>query len=842
MHSKKTTTKRVLVITLKTLGIAFALFLAAWMGIAIYVNYNKTAILASITNQLNENINGTLTVEMMEPTLVKGFPAISVSLKNVTLRDTMYYKHQHDLLKAKNISITVDAFSILKSAPRIRDIHVEDGSIYLFTDSFGYSNTNIFIEKEIRDSSGKRPPPKFNHFFFDNVDFVFEHKANKKLFHFEVKHFEGKFDYKSSGWQAFAKLDVLVKALDFYNPNGPFLKNKRVVANLNLNYNADKQIFNIPFKEIEINNDNVSIGAKVLLGNNPVVYQIDIAAKQIGFQNGRTMLSDHIQGKVGMVNLKKPLDIQVTVTGKDQRRDEPVVYARWQVKNNTLEGQGAQIKDCSFTGYFLNRVNPALPVGDLNSVIAVNSFSGNWEKIDFTADSIRIDNLISPVLAGHFQSSFPLEKLNPVLNISSFKMEKGEVNLDLRFKGGIKNNDSVSPFIMGDVVLKNAAMTYVPRQLSFTNTQAELNFRGTDLFIKNIRVQNGANVLNMDGHMENLLQFFYTDPEKILLRWHMRSNQLNLNQYKTFLVARNKSVAINLPAPPKKSGSINRLSGQLDQILEKSSVLLEMELGKVIYQKFTAENIKAIVRLNQSGIELNKVSLVHAGGKLNLDGRINQNGPTNEFNVNAVVEKVKVDDFLLAFGNFGQSTVTDRNIRGEIYLKAAVTGALKDDGMLVPHSMKGNVEFELTNGVLLNFEPLKNVGKYVFRRRDFSNISILSLKDKLDINGEQIYIHPLKFSSDVINADIEGIYSFSKGTDINVDIPLRNPQKDELILDEEIKEKNRNKGIVIHLNASDKEDGSMKISLKGKAAAPRSNQIGPEDPSKRKKRRSIISF
>jgi len=832
---------RWLKISLRLLGSLVILVLLVWLGLALYISSHKQEILASITRQLNENINGQLTVESMEPTLVRGFPAISVSLNNVLLRDTAWHIHHHDLLVAREMSITVNAFSIVQGSPRIRDVHIRDGKVYLFTDSLEYSNTNLFLQKEVRDSSGRKPQPKLNHFYFDNVHFVYENKTQKKLFDFEIDRLEGRFNYQDTGWQASVRVKTLCHSLDFYNPNGPFLKDKHVTANLTINYNKKQQLLDIPVKKIEIEDDDVSIGATIYLARQPVAFTIEIAADDIDFQAGRSTLSTHIAGKLGIIDLKEPVKVQVTVKGTAKKRDQPQVYARWQVQDNTLEGRGASIENCSFTGYFFNQVDPSMKVCDENSVIAVNNFMGSWEDIDFTADSVRIHNLISPVLSGHFKSQFELQKLNPVLNNSTFRLDKGSVNLDVHFKGGIKNNDTTQPYITGNVKLKNAAVTYLPRKLSFTNSTADLNFRGSDLLVRNVRLQNGPNVLYMEGAMRNLLNLYYTAPDKILLNWNIRSPQIDLNEYKRFLEARATTTVTKSNSKSAQSTSITRLSRQLDQVLDKSSVQMRLEVGKVAYQKFSASNIIAVVSLTQSRIILEKVSINHAGGTINLNGNINQNGPVNHFALKANVARVQVAPFFESFGNFGQATITHKNIKGDLFVQADVTGAVTDKGTMVPSSINGTVNYDLQNGALIEFEPLKNVGRYVFRRRNLSNIKITSLKSSLDIQGDKIRINPLNLSSDAINANIEGTYALGKGTDIDVDIPLRNPKNDELILDDSVKLNKRMKGLVVHLNVADGADGKMKIKLVGKAIKDGNKEDGEGAPKKRK-RRNLLGF
>src|SRR5690349_4118168 len=138
---------RWLKLTLKIAGILICVVLLLWIAVAAYVYSHKKELLRTITEQLNEDLNGKLTIERMEPSLIQGFPGISVALENVLLRDSMWDKHKHDLVKAKNVFIKIDAFSILSGSPTIKDIRISNGAIYLFTDSLGLRNTDIFKKR-----------------------------------------------------------------------------------------------------------------------------------------------------------------------------------------------------------------------------------------------------------------------------------------------------------------------------------------------------------------------------------------------------------------------------------------------------------------------------------------------------------------------------------------------------------------------------------------------------------------------------------------------------------------------------------------------------------------------
>ena len=139
---------RWLKLSLKIGGALIGLVLVLWIALAGYVYSHKKAMLRTVTEQLNENLNGRLTIEKMEPSLIKGFPGISVSLEKILLRDSLWDRHKHDLLVAKNVFIKIDAISILLGSPTIKDIRISNGAIYLFTDSSGIKNTDIFKKRD----------------------------------------------------------------------------------------------------------------------------------------------------------------------------------------------------------------------------------------------------------------------------------------------------------------------------------------------------------------------------------------------------------------------------------------------------------------------------------------------------------------------------------------------------------------------------------------------------------------------------------------------------------------------------------------------------------------------
>lgn len=792
-------------ITLKVISLFLVLVFMGWMAIAAYVHTHKKELLSSITAQLNENLSGTLTIEKMEPALIRGFPGISVSLTNVLLRDSLWNIHRHDVLNARDAFVSVDAFSILSGNPTIKNISISNGTLFFYTDSSGKSNTDIFKKKSQTAKSDNGSRKKINRVELRNIKLVLDNNFKAKYFDFNISRFSGKIKYNSKGWSAVANFRTLVNNLTFNTRRGSFLKNTTVKTELNLAFDEETKLLTLPMQDMEIGGNDFEAGGKFSLSENSSDFALDIKTPKITLRDAGALLPPRVASKLKRYQLKNPLSAGVSIRGSLKPGIDPLINANWQVKNNTLVANGETITNCSFNGKFTNEVVKGQGFKDANSGIAVYGMQGKWEDIPFTADSITITNLKSPVMAGKFLANFPLRKLNPVLGNQIFSISKGTAHLNLLYKAPYFSKDQSQRYINGYVQIKNASLNYLPRNLPFKNVQARLNFKGQDLFLKNINLQSGGSSLQMDGSVRNFLNFFYTDPKKILLDWHIKSPQINLGQFLSFLGRRKSGKPV--------SENMGKFSHQLDRMLNEASVHMQMQVDRVIYKKFVASNVRSNLTLQQRGIRINDVSLSHAGGSLKINGDIDQSGSLNKVSLKTNIREANIQQLFYAFSNFGQDAITGQNLRGSFNADCRVFGTMRDNGDMVPRSIRGTVKFTLKNGALVNFEPMEKVGAFAFANRDFSNITFKNLSNTLTLQGNTVSIPPMQIESSVLNMYVEGIYGFSSGTNIAMQVPLRNPKKDEFVFDGAEKEKRSKKGIVINLRAVDGDDGKVKFKL-----------------------------
>ncbi|RYD55544.1 MAG: hypothetical protein EOP56_15635 [Sphingobacteriales bacterium] len=798
-------------ISLKILASLLGLVLVLWVALGIYVSRNKKQITDAVVNQLNDNLNGDIEIGTIEPSLLKGFPFVSFSITDVAIRDTLWQQHRRDLLKAKELFVKLNILSVLRSAPQIHTIDVNIGTIAIFVDSTGYSNTSVFAKKE--KGKGKKEKPHINNIELHDVVVRFEDQVKFKLFQLQIRELDGALDYSADGWEGVFGVNALVKHFAFNTEKGSFLKDKELKTTVKISYNDVKRIMDIPVQRFAIGGDDYRIGGKFYLNQTPTAFELHIINDKARYRNVTALLSPNISSKLNSIDFEKPISVQALIKGKVKFRDTPLVKVSYNIANNTMKIPDAEIKNCSFKGHFINEVNPTAGHNDPNSAIHIYSMKGQWEGIPITADTVRVYNLIDPILEGRFRSQFALAKLNDILGGNSFRFDNGTAKVNLLYRAGIRKDDTSRKYIYGTIQVGNANMTYIPRRLKLNNCNAVLRFTGDDLLIQKVNVRTANTSLAMDGRIGNFANLYYTQPEKILLDWHITSPQVNLDEFLSFIGKRgagDKNTMGPTQSQPSKPKGNKDIAARLDKVLDESSVHMRLEVGKLLYKRFTAEQIQSNISLTQAGIGIQYLGLSHAGGRITASGNIQQNN-NNRFDVKTNIDNVNIKQLFHAFENFGQDAITEQNIQGNLTTAVNITGNMRDNGQIVPASMHGTVDFDLQNGRLVNFEPLNKVARFIFRNRNLNDIELRKLKNTLDIQGNKVYIRPMTVESSAINIFLRGVYSMQQGTHIEMDIPLRNSKKDEFLTNPDEKQEKMKKGLTLHLKAVDGDDGKVKI-------------------------------
>lgn len=780
------------------------------IGVMLYVTYNKSRVLKMVSTELNQRLDGTISIGDMKPQLFKNFPNISLQLKNVAIRDKRFAEHKHTLLDAKEFYVSLNAFSMLTGKASIDRIDIDNATADLYTDSTGYSNLSVFkknSKKLSKEPASKGIPPAFQLFSFSNLRLKVDDRSKNKLFFFDVRSLNGRTQNPDTGWQASFHLDVLAKSMSFKTKNGSFIENKNINGNFEATGDDDGKI--------TLNSDAVNIGPNrfkldAVFGANkrPADFKIHLICDQITWRQASQLVAANIKQKLDEYNISEPVAVTARIEGSFAGGN-PFLYITARVRNSKVSTPVTVFDNCGFDAIFTNEFEKGKGFTDDNSVIRFMRFSGNYKQIPFNIDNGSIININKPIATGNLRANFPVANLNEIMGNKIARFTKGHAIVYLRYKGDVVNYQLNKPFVTGYINIKDADIIYIPEKLKLVNSSLSMNFTNNDLIMRNIRLQSGHSIIKMDGRVKNFMNLYYTAPEKMLLIWEIRSRELYLGEFLSFL----EGDGAKKSAKSKPAANSGNAIDQLSNVLEKGSAAMHLDVSRVYYNKFLATDVHAELLTSEDAVVIKNVGLKHAGGFLKMNGSIQRGADLNKLKLNTVISRVDVNEFFKAFDNFGLSDFTADNLRGILSAKTAITAGVTDDGKLVKNSINGNLDVNLQQGQLLNFKPLYSIAKFAFPFRDLKNIRVRELDAHFDVNGDMFKVYPLKFSSSAINMDVSGVYGISKGTDLAIDVPLRNPKNDTTITDQAKLDKKRYKGIVLHLHAKADSTGKIKVGL-----------------------------
>ena len=767
--------KKILPILLKVTSVVILLIIILYVGAFLYVKANKAKIINQITGNVSKKLNGKLTIGDADVSLFKNFPRIAVVLNDISLTDSMYDRHHHAFFASKDAYVNLNIFKLITKEDALTGLVLRNANIYFYTDTSGYSNT--YLLKSKKDSAGG--PKKtskdiaIKNILLQNVRFILDDRKREKLHDFDVKKIALKLNDDDSILNINTDADLFINSMAFNIPRGTFLKGASFSGDFNLKYGKISQVLSFDSIDINIAGKPFNLSGRFDLGDKNPAFSLDVYASKILYEEAKKLLPARIATSLSMVSLNKPISAFAKLSGPLQG-GEPYIYAEWKVDNTDMVTPFIDFEDASFTGYFSNEVVIGQPRYDPNSIISISNLKAKWRGLPITSHKIDISNLTIPTLTCDLASAFDLTKLNDVIPISSIQLLAGNANVLLNYKGPIEKNNNTNSFLNGSLSVKNGTMLYAPRNVELKAVNGALVFKNSDVFIQNLQCNILNNKIVMNGSAKNVLTLINTEPNRVKIDYNVFSPDLNLGAF-TYLLKK-KSNAVKKASTTKKS--FGDMAVKIDDILEKSTIDLSLNAPILRYRKFLANNANASITLLQDRYIINNVSMQATGGSMNIKGQmLNNAGAYHTASINADVNSVDVKKLFASFNNFGQDGIGAANLEGQLTAKVNTEIKINDDGEVLPSSANGAVSFSLKNGALNNFEPIKKIQNFIFKKRDFDNITFAELKDNLTIKNGDFKLNRMEIQSSVLTLFVEGIYSKKTGSDLSIQIPLNNLKK-----------------------------------------------------------------
>jgi hypothetical protein len=797
--------------TIRIAGTILCLLLLAWIGVAAYVQFHRKELLEKAKTAFREQLGGEAEIGDVDISFFRHFPSITVRLSDVTLRDSAWKQHHHDLLKAGNVFVSCNLWkTLLAEKVQLGRVDLEHGQVYFYTDSSGYSNAYLLSDRH-PGKAGKGKPSEPPDIGITDMHFVMERQDKHKLFDFDIRRlFCSSTTVSDHQLRLVLEPEIIVNSFSFNTEKGSFIKGKKLTGHFAIEYNTASKIVQFDKASVKVDGHLFVFTGRFFPSVSPDPFILTIETENVLFRQVTDLLTPNIQQKLDQYDIDKPLTIHAQLDAGAADDPEPQIQVRTAVENASVETPPGRFTEATFKASFTNEWVHGQKRGDENSGIRLLAFTGRLLGLPLRSDSLVIINLKHPQAICDLHSYFGLELLNDVTGSQTLQFAGGSGKMDLTYKGPLSENDTSGTAVNGSLDLDSAALTYLPYQFRLTNGKGRLLFRDQDLVIDQLAMQIGSSRVRVKGVAKNLVALLDRNAENVGVELNLSTPRLELEDV-VALTGRSQTSKTRSKANSVFGATFSRI----DRLLKEGVIRVGLEADNISYKKFTGAHAKADLLFDDHQIKLSKLTVEQGSGSMELKAILNRQGQGGQspLILQSHLEGVDLPKIFTAFNDFGQDAIVAKNLKGTLTADISLSGALTDKAKMAPKSLKGTVNFTIRDGQLKDFAPIEQIHQKALKNRDLSEIRFTELADQLDVDSTTLTIHRMEINSTALTLFAEGTYDLKTGADMSLQIPLRNLSKDR---DQDIPPESRGNdgkaGVSVRLRAKTGPDGKLKIS------------------------------
>jgi uncharacterized protein involved in outer membrane biogenesis len=759
------------------------------IGYAVIVSYKKE-ILAELNQEISNSVNGQVEIGDLKITLLNDFPNLSLSLRNVYLRGPRYDQYKQDFLTAEIIDLNVRPFKLLLKEVSIKSIHVQNGQISIFRTKDNYINLDIFKNTDSTTTdttkavSGKSLDITFDKINFKNVHVAYYDSLKEKSFAAKFGEVENLLVCTDSSLQCNVLGDIKFDGLMFNAAKGSFLKNKSTQANWNLEFiqTSKKLIIEKSTLKLEKSTINLSGALQFLLpGGN---FSIRIQSDKLNYPEGLTVINEQLRKSLSKFSISKPVVIDVHLKGELGPGGTPDVDVSFRLKKADVTWNKLDMQSATLNGFFTNHKDENLPSDDRNSDIKLDSIVGIIRALPFTGKA-SFNDLTDPFLNLDVVFDSELRNINQEFDTTRIKFVAGHFISKVRFQGKLNEyfDESVTRYhgtLQGETEVKDGKLLYLSKNMVLDRINASFGFTERKFTINKILLRLNKNSVAMDGSITGFIPFFMV-PEKqgkVLLNVYSPSLDFTGIVTKPKKSIEELSEANKLARDDKETRDKKKVSDLLDQLYKKVEFDVSFKIDKLKSNEIIGTGISGKVVLADNTLKAHNVNMTLAGGTMELSSTVyNLEDEENPFALNANVQHADIKEFFRMFNNFKQTAIRSEHIDGKLSAAINITAAIDDNFDVMMPRLQGTVDLNVKEGRIRDFPPLENMSNFLFKKRDFTDVSFGEVIASFNIRGTELDVSRMEVQSTVLTLFLKGRFSLKDSTDLSIQVPLSNLKK-----------------------------------------------------------------
>ena len=739
---KKATIRKIFI------GLAIAFVIAIGSAIAFSLIY-KDQIIAFFLEETNKSITTPIDVEKIDISLLSEFPHVSISLHNVTIKESSN-NHREDLGKAKLVNISFNLIDIINRKFDINGIHLYDGTVKLQIDKEGVPNY-LFFKK---DSTSRKTMYALKNVTAENLDVLYLDEKSDFRFVGIAQKITAELKQENKILLVNLAGDLLSDEIKI--KNRVFFNNKSLNLMTDFEVDLKNKIYSFKPSSIQVDKGKFVINGDI---NQTSKYiDLKVEGQNTSFQSINSLLSGDIAKHFQDYRSKGKVYFNGTINGEYKGKQTPRIDVDFGANNASFfhPEYKRQITEVNLNGMFSSGAKNDLSTFRLD----IRNFSCALEdkKLEggFTIENFN-DHHIDLVLRGEAD-------VNTLLLLfpgDYVKTAFGNLKLDIHLNGKLKNPKLTKNLdANGEIEFKNISLALTGRRLPINKLNGSFMLRNNDLAISNFNGYVGNSDFQINGFIKDISTFLSQKNKKYKMQADLQSKFIDFDELLKSNFASRDTTKI------KNSTYEFRISPKLD-------LDFNCKIDNLRFRRFTGRQIIGQVEIKDQIAVLKNVAFSSMGGNLRISGSVNNKQKNLVETISeASLSDINVDSVFYVFKNFNQNWLIDRNLKGQ--LEADINLYMNFDKNLVlnSRSLVADINTSIVNGELNDFQPMMELSKFV-EEESLEQMRFSRMTNEIKIENRTIYLPEMEIRSNVSNILVSGIHTFDNNIEYHFSVPLK---------------------------------------------------------------------
>lgn len=726
--------KSLLRVSLKLIGyVVLMLLLLAGLLLGLLFIY-QDEVKAIVIKELNKHLRAEVQVdpENIDLTVLKSFPYCSIEFNKVLMLETTKAKRRDTLLYSDRLNLYFNLRELWQGHYTIEKIALRSSVIKIRYNGRGEANF-LFWESAAAEQGSDSLHFKLASIEAKNTRLLYDDQSSGLYLLMQVTKLSLKGDFSQNEYQIDTKLQARLH--DLHYGQEALLKQKDVSLGLQLDVKGEH--YDLMASELRINKVKLSLNGAFDYGEKLRRARIDLKAPDLDLEALLSLLPrqysrqlEDYEGK-GKANL----------TG-EYRYEADKSYSlksRFGIRNGSIRYKPGdmQAKQVQAEGQF--ELGPATSFLALQSVrlqLGGGFIEGQFQLRDFK--DLQIQG----------KADVALENLFRFYPVDTLSLAKGQLAVDLDYNGTLDDLRRFSFKKEMDLELlakaKDLEIQFKGDEKISRLPSCTLRLKGGEAELRDCRILRGKSDLLINGRAPGLFEYLRDRQNTLVLQGELFSENLYLED----LMVKYYS------------------SGDKSAAIIPSNVHFKLDAGirNFSYASFRASEISGNIEVRNRKAITSDLRMKVMEGEAEIEAFFDNSKDGLQVVVQSDFKHINISELFRQFGNFGQNTLMDQNLKGyasaQLQLSGKWSNALEADY----NSIRSSCDLLIEKGELLGFEPLMQLSRFV-DVKDLQHIRFSTLHSQVEIHDQRIFISKTEIRSNALNLEFWGSHSFNNEID-----------------------------------------------------------------------------